>query len=216
MTGSLLHVSHRPGQQSVRRPAFLRRRLLIADGCQQRVDEAHALVFKHEDPLANGHVEPIADGIGAADDGNDERDGRSASHGHGEHDIADLAGQTRETLAEQRAETVGHAEARSTPQVCSRARQLQREVRVAPGSLMEQSHVGRAELSFQTLSEELLQGALPERAQRPPRDPLPGKRALELERHSRVRLLAQGHEDTDRLLAQSAHRHLNHRHRRRV
>ena len=74
MTGSLLHVSHRPGQQSVRRPAFLRRRLLIADGCQQRVDEAHALAFKHEDPLTNGDVEPIADGIGAAEDGNDELD----------------------------------------------------------------------------------------------------------------------------------------------
>ena len=81
---------------------------------------------------------------------------------------------------------------------------------------MEQSQVGRAELSLQTLSEELLQGALPERAQREPRDPLPGKRALEFERHSRVRLLAQRHEDADRLLAQSAHRHLNHRHRRRV
>ena len=77
--------------------------------------------------------------------------GRSSSHGHGEHDVADLAGQTREALAEQRAETLGHAEARSTLQVCSRPGQLQREERVAARSLMKQSQVGRAELSFQTL-----------------------------------------------------------------
>jgi hypothetical protein len=163
------------------------------------VNEAHALAFEYEDPLMSGDVERIADDIGVAEDGRDELDRWSSRHGHGEHDLADLVRQTREALAEQRAETVWHAEAQSTLHVCSRARQLQREERVAARRVMEQSHVGRAELSFETRPEELVQGALPQRTQREPRDPLPRKRSLELERHSGVRLLAQRHEHGPRL-----------------
>ena len=81
---------------------------------------------------------------------------------------------------------------------------------------MDQSQVGRAELSSRRSLKQSLQGARPERTRREPRDPLPRKRALELERHSRARLLAQRHQDTDGLLAQSTHRHLKHRDRRRV
>ena len=203
MAGPLLHVNHSPSQQAVRRPTFLCWSLLIADRRQQRVNEAHALAFEHEDTLTNGDVERIADRIRAAEYRNNELDPWSASHRRREHDVADLARQTCEALAEQHAETVGHSEARPAIHACPIAGQLQREERVAAGRVMDQSQVGRPEFDFQTFSEQSLQGTPSERIQRQPRDPLPGKRALELERHSRVRLVAQRHEDTDGLVTQS-------------
>ena len=171
VAGSLLHVNHSPSQQAMRRPTFLCWSLLIADRRQQRVDEAHALAFEHEDTLTNGDVERIADGIGAAEDGSNELDRRSASHRRGEHDVADLARQTFEALTEQHAEAVGHAEVRSTIHARPIAGQLQREERVAAGRLMDESQVGRAEFKFQTFSEQSLQGTRPERIRRQPRDP---------------------------------------------
>jgi len=65
------------------------------------------------------------------------------------------ARQSREAFAQQHAETLGHAQARSTLQVCFRPGQLEREERVTAGSLMKQTQVGRGELSFQALPEEL-------------------------------------------------------------
>ena len=144
VAGSLLDVNHSPSQQPVRRSTSLRWSLLITDRRQQRVDEAHAIAFEHEDAFTNGDVERIADGIGAAEDGSNELDGRTASHRGGEHDLANLMRQAFEALTEQHAEAVGHSEARSTSDAGSIAGQLQREERVAAGSLMDQRQVGPA------------------------------------------------------------------------
>ena len=180
------------------------------------MDEAHALALEHQDALTNRDVERVANRIRAAQHGIDELDGRSAGHGRGERDLANLVRQTFDALTEQHAETVGHSEARSAFPSRSMAGQLQREERVATGSLIDQSQVGPAQFNSQTLAKQALQGTRTERIWREPRDPLPRKRPLEIERHSRLRLLSQRHQDTDRLLTQPTHRHLKHRDRRRV
>jgi hypothetical protein len=170
VTCPLLLVACHGGEASVRLAASPRRRILIADRCEQRMGEAHTLGVELDDSRSGGTLEPLENLRSVAVCGDQRSDCRPREGSGKEQNVATRRWKPGNPRAHDLTETAGNRKraAGGRHRVRELAADLQREERVAPGHLPELRQLRRRELQSQAMLEDLKQHRGRERLDREP------------------------------------------------